>query len=57
MATEEPKYTVIKSEEDFEIRRYEPFIVAETWCRIADLESGSDKGSEDLLDISLGAIA
>jgi len=30
MAIEEPKYTVIEQTEDFELRQYEPFIVAET---------------------------
>ncbi len=29
MAIEEPQYTVIESGEDFEIRQYEPYIVAE----------------------------
>jgi len=30
MAIEEPKYTVIEQAEDFELRQYEPYIVAET---------------------------
>ena len=30
MATEEAKYTVIERDEDFELRQYEPLIVAET---------------------------
>lgn len=54
MATEEPKYTVIKSEEDFEIRRYEPFIVAETVVSEADLESGSDEGFRRLAGYIFG---
>ncbi len=29
MAYEEPKYTVVKSYDDFELRQYEPYIVAE----------------------------
>ena len=31
MAIEESEYTVIEKEEDFEIRQYQPFIVAETF--------------------------
>ena len=31
MAIEEAEYTVIEKEEDFELRQYEPFIVAETF--------------------------
>ena len=30
MATEEPKYDVLSSTDEYEIRRYEPYIVAET---------------------------
>lgn len=31
MATEEPKYTVLSQVEDFELRRYESQLVAQTW--------------------------
>ena len=31
MATEEPKYTVLKQTEDFELRRYDEQLVAQTW--------------------------
>lgn len=54
MATEEPKYTVIKSEEDFEIRRYESYIVAETVVSEAELESGSNEGFRRLAGYIFG---
>ena len=44
MATEEPQHTVLKSDGDFEIRRYAPFIVAETVVTNADQESGTNVG-------------
>jgi hypothetical protein len=37
MAIEEAKYTVLEKEDDFEIRQYEPQIVAETYVE-GDLE-------------------
>jgi hypothetical protein len=43
MATETPKYTVIKSADDFEIRRYAPRIVAEVSVS-GELDSASSQG-------------
>jgi SOUL heme-binding protein len=54
MANEEPKYTVILSDEDFEIRRYQPFIVAETVVDSADVESGSNQGFRRLAGYIFG---
>uniref|UniRef100_UPI003F6BE5F1 SOUL family heme-binding protein n=1 Tax=Congregibacter sp. TaxID=2744308 RepID=UPI003F6BE5F1 len=43
MATEEPEYTLIEQSGDYELRAYDPMIVAET--RIAgDMGSASNKG-------------
>lgn len=42
MAIEKPKYTVIEQEEDFELRRYEPYIVAETMVEGDFSEVGSE---------------
>jgi len=44
MATEEPKYTVTKSDGDFEVRRYEPYIVAQTVVDTTDTDEGSNEG-------------
>jgi hypothetical protein len=43
MAIEETKYTVLEKEDDFEIRRYEPQIVAETYVE-GDLEEVGNEG-------------
>ena len=43
MATEEPKYSVIEKEPPFEIRSYEPMIVAEVQVD-GDLDSASGQG-------------
>jgi hypothetical protein len=42
MATEEPQYTVIRTDAVFEVRRYEPYLVAETVINAAPEEAGSD---------------
>jgi hypothetical protein len=42
MAVEEPQYTVVTRYEDFEVRRYEPWIVAETVVA-ADLEEAGNQ--------------
>ena len=41
MATDEPRYTVVRSEEKFEVRRYEPYLVAETLVARSADEAGS----------------
>jgi hypothetical protein len=43
MAIEKAKYTVVEKEDDFEIRQYEPRIVAETYVE-GDLEEVGDEG-------------
>jgi hypothetical protein len=43
MATEEPKFELISKEKDIELRRYPPFIVAETWVD-GDMSEASNKG-------------
>ena len=43
MAIEKAKYTVLEKEEDFEIRQYEPQIVAETYVE-GDLEEAGNEG-------------
>lgn len=42
MAIEEPRYEVLKSYEDFEVRRYEPTIVAETTLPAGHEEAGNE---------------
>ncbi len=41
MAIDEPAYTVVRSYDSFELRRYEPYIVAETLVRGAADEAGN----------------
>jgi hypothetical protein len=53
MATEEPRYEVLESEDDLEIRRYEPFIVAETLVD-ADFERAGNEGFRRLADYIFG---
>ena len=43
MAIEKAKYTVLEKEDDFEIRQYDPQIVAETYVE-GDLEEVGDEG-------------
>lgn len=53
MATETPRYTVISTEGDIEIRRYEPRIVAEVLVD-GDLDDASGKGFRLLADFIFG---
>ncbi len=41
MAIDEPRYTVVRSEEQFEVRRYEPYVVAETVVGATAEEAGN----------------
>lgn len=53
MATEEPKYTVLKQTEDFELRRYESQLVAQTWVS-GDQDAASRAGFKILADYIFG---
>ena len=53
MATEEPKFTVVSREGDFEIRQYAPFIVAETIID-GDMDDASGKGFRLIADFIFG---
>ena len=43
MATEEPKFEILSKDKHIELRRYAPFIVAETWVE-GDMSEASNKG-------------
>lgn len=53
MATEEPKYTVLKQTEDFELRRYDEQLVAQTWVT-GDQDAASRAGFKILADYIFG---
>jgi effector-binding domain-containing protein len=54
MAIEQPEYTVIRSDGRFELRRYEPCIVAETVVEDADPEAGTTVGFRRLAGFIFG---
>ena len=53
MATEEPKYTVLNQADDFELRRYDSQIVAQTWVS-GDQKQAGNKGFRILADYIFG---
>lgn len=53
MATEEPKYEVLSSQGNFELRRYPAFVVAETTVE-GDLAAASGKGFRAIADYIFG---
>ncbi len=53
MATEEPDYTVLLQDDDFELRRYDEQLVAQTWVT-GDQDAASRKGFKILADYIFG---
>ncbi|MGO2341010.1 MAG: SOUL family heme-binding protein [Psychrobacter sp.] len=53
MATEEPDYTVLMQEDDFELRRYDEQLVAQTWVT-GDQGAASREGFKTLADYIFG---
>ena len=51
MAIEEPNYEIIESSEDFELRRYEPYLIAEV-----DVSGGMNKAGNSAFRILAGYI-
>jgi hypothetical protein len=54
MAIEEPKYSVLTKDHDFEIRLYEPTIVAETVVDTSDFDEASNEGFRRLAGYIFG---
>lgn len=54
MAVDEPRFTVVRAYEGFEVRRYEPYLVAETVVAAAAEESGN-RGFRILAEYIFGA--
>jgi hypothetical protein len=54
MATERPKYRVLRSDGDCELRRYEPYIVAKTVIDTADMDEASTQGFRRLAGYIFG---
>ena len=53
MAIEEPKYELISSERDFEIRHYTPILIAETHVD-GDMDEATNKGFRRIADFIFG---
>lgn len=53
MATEEPNYTILSQTDDFELRRYDGQLVAQTWVT-GDQDAASRKGFTILADYIFG---
>lgn len=53
MATEEPKFETLSRHGHIELRRYAPFIVAETWVE-GDMDAASGKGFRAIADYIFG---
>ncbi len=53
MAVEEPDYTVLSQDDDFELRRYAPQLVAQTWVT-GDQKDAGNKGFKVLADYIFG---
>lgn len=53
MATEEPKYEVLSSQGDIELRRYPAFVIAETTVE-GDMDAASGKGFRAIADYIFG---
>jgi hypothetical protein len=53
MAVEEPRYEVVRAQGDFELRRYPPLLIAETWVS-GDMDEASRKGFRLLADYIFG---
>lgn len=54
MAIEQPRYTVLRTDDRFELRRYQPCIVAETVVEDAELETGITIGFRRLAGFIFG---
>jgi effector-binding domain-containing protein len=55
MAIEEPNYTITKQDGDYEIRLYDPYIVAETVVDTSDFDEASNEGFRRLAAYIFGA--
>ena len=53
MAIEEPKFETLRKEEPFEIRKYAPYLIAETSVQ-SDMDGASNKGFRRIADFIFG---
>lgn len=53
MATEEPKYQVLEQQGDFELRLYQPMLIAETWVT-GSMDEASNRGFRIIADFIFG---